>query len=117
MPRRPRGSDALPLIDRLAALYSIQPSQRSEGLELTQRSLRIRRQMFGETSAEAVVGLILLGIFWQIEDMPDRNLPLAEQCLREAVTVAESACGPACEPSQLARENLHALQVVIALGR
>lgn len=105
----PDSQALLPLIHRLADLYSIKPSKRREALDFAQRGLGIRRQVFGETSPEAVEGLVLLGLFWLIEGMPDRNLPLAEQYLREAVKVAENACGPTCAPLSSALANLHAL--------
>jgi len=99
----------LPLIDHLASFYSNQPAKRRDGLALAERGVRIRNFAFGETSSEVAEGLTLLGTFWFIEEMPDRNLSLAEDYLREAVAVAEKACGANCDALRRALGMLHAV--------
>lgn len=105
----PDGQALLPLIDRLAGLYSVKPSKRNDALALAQRGLQIRKLVFGETSPEVAEGLVLLGLHWAVDEMPDRNLPLAEEYLREAAAVAEKACGSACTAFSSALSNLHAV--------
>jgi hypothetical protein len=105
----PDSKAMLPLLDRFADLYGAKPSQRSESLELLQRGLRIRKNVFGESSVEAAQGLLLVGAFWEVEEMPDRNVSLAEQYYREAVAISEKACGPNCEALRGALGMLHSL--------
>lgn len=105
----PDSRAVLPLIEEIASDYSNAPSTRRESLELSERALRIRRSVFGERSVETAYGLVALGTFWRIEEMPDRNVALAESYYREAIDIARDACGSNCEVLRLGLGMLQSL--------
>lgn len=99
----------LPLIDSLAGIYAVMPQKRREALELYERSLAVRKKVSGENSIDVVNGLLSLGRFWAIEDLPDRDLVMAEHYYRQAVAAAEKADGSRSETLFTALASLHTL--------
>ncbi len=98
----------LPLLDGLASVDSNVPAGRLQSLQTAERALTIRKQLFGEKSVEVARSLVTLGAFWAMEEMPDRDVVVAEAYLRQAVTIAEQA-GPKSDLLQGALAMLYEL--------
>ena len=93
--------EVLPLLDALASAYQ-EARRNGEALALLERGSKIRIAVFGESSAEAAHGLLLLG--FHHGGMQD--FVLAERYFRAAVDAARKGCGPRCETLAMALSAL-----------
>ena len=98
------GSDALPLLDRLAGIYS-DSGRKAEALQLLDRGLIIRMKTFGDPSEETARGLYALGLFYQGQNQAGN----AERFLKEAASSARQSCNAPCEILTASLGALHEL--------
>jgi hypothetical protein len=99
----PESAAVLPLLDAIAGLDSIVPERRAQSRRMAERATQIRRQIYGADSIEYANSLLYMGAFCAMEEMPDRNVVLAEQFYRDALAIIEkSTAGSEAQQTALA---------------
>lgn len=93
----------------LAASAESRSGFRSDALRHSTRAVEERQKMYGRESAEASVGYVNLAtIYATFNELDD-----CEKWLREAVRIAEKACGPECDALALAYSGMQTLYEII----
>jgi tetratricopeptide (TPR) repeat protein len=104
---RERGDHAALLIEVLdhAVLVESQLLLRSEAFLHAKRAADVRAKKYGRNSAESAVGLVNLAIVYATF----KDDAKAEDLMRQAVRIAEKACGPECDALALAYSGMETL--------